>query len=68
MKINNITVVQNNNVYSLFLPNQICVTEIMMPPDNTYLADMQALKYITKTLAVRWGVYTGENSKRGHRN
>jgi hypothetical protein len=64
MMINNIGIVQNGNQYCLFLPTNICVAQLVTPPDNAYLADAEALKYITRALAIRWGVY--EKQKYNH--
>ncbi len=52
---NNITVVQNDNVYQLYLPNQVLIGILNMPPDGMYMADCQALDVITMAMAVRWG-------------
>ena len=70
MKINSITIEQRGNLCSLFLPNQSCIAQLILPPDGAYIADMEALKYITKTLAVRCNVYKGNNNSNnnGHKN
>ena len=57
MMMNNIGIVQSGNQYQLFLPTNICVLHLAFPPDHQYMRDAKALDYITKALAIRWGVY-----------
>ncbi len=65
MVMNNIGIVQNGNQYLLYLPTNICIGQLVTPPDNGYLADAEAIKYITKALAMRWGVYEKPKYNKG---
>lgn len=59
MTLNHINIVQSgndSNVYSLFLPQNICIAQIAMPPDGQYMHDTKVLEWITKALAARWEV------------
>jgi hypothetical protein len=67
MVINNIGVVQSGNNYMLYLPTNICIAQIIMPPDTAYMADAKAMEYITKAVAMRWQVYKGQ-SPSNHKN
>lgn len=58
--MNNIGVVQSGNEYFLYLPTNILVGHLVFPPDQQYMLDAKSLDYITKTVAVRWGVYSGQ--------
>ena len=50
------TVSQNGNFYRLYLPTQICVSEVLFPNDGQYVLDAKALQVLCKALAHRWGV------------
>lgn len=64
MILNNIGIVQSGNKYLLYLPTNICIGQLVMPPDNAYMADAKALEYITKAVAIRWGVYQKKNNQK----
>ena len=59
MRLNNIGIAQRDNVYGLYLPQQIVICYVSMPPDRQYMSDMKALDIITKALALRWDAYKG---------
>lgn len=50
------TVSQNGNFYRLYLPQQICVSELLFPNDGQYVSDSKALQVICRALSHRWGV------------
>lgn len=54
--MNNIGIVENSNQYLLFLPQNICIAQITLPPDSQKMADAKTLNIITKAIALRWGV------------
>lgn len=59
LTLNNIGIVQcgnDSNIYFLYLPQNICIAQIAMPPDKQYMNDMKVLDYITKALETRWGI------------
>lgn len=65
MRLNGLYIVQRGNAYQIYLPSKICIAQMVMPPDDAYLADGKALEYITKSLAGRWGIVNpnGKDSK-----
>lgn len=63
MVLNNIGIVQSGNQYLLYLPTNVCIAHLAMPPDRAYMADAKALDYITKALAIRWGVHEKKQRK-----
>lgn len=65
MVMNNIGIVQSGSQYQLYLPTQICVGQLAFPPNHQYLQDAKALEYITKALAIRWGVYEKQKKQNG---
>lgn len=54
--INNINVIQNNNEYLFYTPQNICIAHLILPPDGQYAMDAKLLAMITKPIAQRWGV------------
>lgn len=63
MVINNIHILQRDNVYQLYLPTQLCIGQLALPPDQQYILDSRALEYITKAMAMRWNVYEKPKQK-----
>jgi len=65
MILNNIGIVQSDNKYLLYLPQNYCVCQVAFPPDGQYIHDSKALDIITKALALRWGVNNQQKGSKG---
>ena len=56
MLLNDMIVIQANGLYYIYSQQQELKAMIYLPPDNQNLFDMKCLDYITKALAIRWGI------------
>ena len=57
MKINNIRIEQDGYWLELYLPTNLGIAKIALPPDGQHLYNIKTLEPITKALAMRWQVY-----------
>lgn len=56
MLLNELIVYQANGLYYIYSQQQELKAMIYFPPDNQNLYDLKCLDYITKAIAIRWGI------------
>lgn len=56
MVLHNIQIVQNGSEYYFYTETNIYLGGVCFPCNGQYAYDTEALKIITKALALRWGV------------
>ncbi len=54
--LNNLIVMQDGQMYYVYLPQKILVCQALMPPDGQVLQDMIALKTITGGIGKRYNI------------
>lgn len=61
MKMSDLYIGQDCNMYRVFLPTGIEVARIVMPPDNQYMEHCACLQVVCKALAKIWRI-NGRNT------
>lgn len=56
MILNEMLIYQANGLIYIYSPQQELRAVIYLPPDNQHLYDIKCLDWITKALAIRWGI------------
>lgn len=56
MQLNGMEVRQADGLYYIFTEFGELKAEIFLPSDGQYMADFKTLDYVTKAIALRWGI------------
>lgn len=56
MQLNGMELRQADGLYYIFTEFGELKAEIMLPCDGQYMADFKTLDYVTKAIALRWGI------------
>lgn len=60
MEINSMVVKQVNGLYYIFTEYGELKAAIYLPDNGQLLADFNTLNFITKAIAIRWGIIKGK--------